>query len=53
VGYNDPKNEDNYGVVWDTLNIHMLEPHVYSVSEYSNQMKNNSWLVAEVKKNGV
>lgn len=53
VVYRDPKREDDYSVTWDVLDIPLLEPHVYTLSEYERLARQNSWLPKVTKKEGV
>jgi uncharacterized protein len=53
VVYEDPKKENDYSIVWDALNIPMLEPHVFSLSEYAKQIKDKTWLPNVARREGV
>ena len=39
VVYRDPKNDADYSLVWDEIEIPILEPHIYTVSEFEKQSK--------------
>jgi uncharacterized protein len=45
VVYEDPKNQNDYCIVWEAFDIPTLKPRVYTVSEYGILVSSfNSWL---------
>ena len=53
VVYRDPKNKDDYDLTLDSFGIPILEPHVYTVSEYLGLIRNGSWLPREIEHTGI
>ncbi len=53
VVYRGPGKEKDYGIVWDAFNIPVLEPHVYTLSDYSKIIKEDASLPREVQKTGI
>jgi predicted nucleotidyltransferase len=55
VVYQDPKNANDYGKVWRHFqHIPIVEPHVYTLSEYAKLARQkNSWLTNRVENEGL
>jgi len=53
VVYLDPKKEDDYSIVWDTFGIAILEPHIYTASQYANLIRQKAWLPSDVQQSGI
>jgi len=51
--YDDPRREDAYGIIWDTIRIPQLQIHSYARSEYERLKKSGSQLPGEVEKKGI
>jgi hypothetical protein len=50
VVYDDPKREGAYGMVWETVGLPNLQPHLYTTSEYEELKRSGSSLPREAER---
>jgi len=53
VIYSDPKNERDYSICWEIIDLPMLELHIYTKSEYEKLKLSGSKLPTEIEKHGI
>lgn len=50
IVYNGKKIKNAYHIVWDTLKIDNLQPHVYTLDEYERLKSSGSYFIKEAEK---
>ena len=50
VVYDDPKRDEAYGLVWDSMGLPMLQLHIYTASEYEELKRSGSSFPAEAER---